>query len=64
MQEAALEKLVDYGCEYTALTEEEFNAFRSIAKEQVWPEIAQDIGEDYFNEIVAEVEAIEARLAK
>lgn len=61
LQEEARTRLEDYGCVVTDLTDEEFDAFRKIAK-TTWGTIKEELGEDYFDKIVSTVEEIEASL--
>lgn len=61
LQGVARKNIEDYGCIVTDLTDEEFDAFRDTAK-TIWEPIREELGTEYFDQLVSTVNEIEDSL--
>ena len=54
-QKANEQRLADYGAKIVSLSQEEIDATAVKIKKQVWPEIFQDVGEEWSKKVLGEI---------
>lgn len=55
-EKASVQKLIEYGIKVIPFTDEELARFEKKVKENVWPEIKEDIGQELIDQILSDLE--------
>jgi len=53
-EQASMQKLKDYGIEVITFTDEELERFAKKARENIWPQLREDIGPELIDKILAQ----------